>query len=35
MHPYWSIDDAIVHEMASLKLPASGMPLESVIKDLK
>lgn len=34
IHTYWRIDDGIVHDVATLELPALGVVLEKIISRL-
>jgi uncharacterized protein with HEPN domain len=34
VHTYWRIDDDIVYEVATIELPALGVTLERIIKQL-
>jgi uncharacterized protein with HEPN domain len=33
LHAYWRIDDDIVYDVATMELPALGVPLEKIIKQ--
>ena len=35
LHAYWRIDDEIVYEVATLKLPAVGTALDRMIRNFK